>query len=151
MFDTEGNSGLVEEFYRKMKAAGEKEASIKPSADAWSLKEIVGHLIDSASNNHQRFVRLQTGNLIGFPAYDGEQWIVLQDHKGADWELLTGLWHSYNRLIIRILENIKEEALGNYWEKGDEKLTLEHIAVDYYRHLKWHMEHFDRRLKEVRE
>jgi hypothetical protein len=150
MFKLEDKTELIDEFYWKLKAVGEAEASIKPSDDAWSLKEIVGHLIDSASNNHQRFVRLQTGNLLNFPAYDGELWIRLQEYNGADWELLTGFWHSYNRMLIRIIGNLREEALQNYWEKGEEKLTLEHIAVDYYRHLIWHIEHFDRRLKEVR-
>ena len=31
--------------------------SSKESAGKWSRKELLGHLIDSAANNHQRFVR----------------------------------------------------------------------------------------------
>jgi hypothetical protein len=35
----------------------------KPAPDKWSKKEILGHLIDSAANNHQRFIRAQYENI----------------------------------------------------------------------------------------
>ena len=67
MFDTGPWSALVEEFRGRLAAVPEGITAVKLSADRWSLREIVGHLIDSASNNHQRFVRLQGVNSVTVP------------------------------------------------------------------------------------
>ena len=37
----------------------ETQSRQKSSPDDWSPAEVLGHLIDSAANNHQRFVRAQ--------------------------------------------------------------------------------------------
>jgi hypothetical protein len=37
----------------------EQTFSHKPAPGKWSKKEIPGHLVDSANNNHQRFLRAQ--------------------------------------------------------------------------------------------
>jgi hypothetical protein len=113
------------------------------------LKEIVGHLIDSASNNHQRFVRLQIGNLEEFPAYEAEQWVHIQQHGTMDWDMLKALWLEYNRLILAIVQRIEGECLDNTWSVDDERHTLEWLVNDYYRHLRWHTEHYQKRSAEV--
>lgn len=64
-----------------------------------TIKQILGHLIDSASNNHQRMVRLQySKDLLFFPDYrqDNDLWIALQDYQNADWANLIQLWKFYN-------------------------------------------------------
>ena len=63
----------------------EEMTDLKPSDGSWTLKEIIGHLIDSAANNHQRIVRLQEGNLERFPSYNNEKWIKIQDYVNANW------------------------------------------------------------------
>jgi hypothetical protein len=50
--------------------------SMEVVGSKWTRKQLLGHLIDSASNNYQRFVRLQQGNLVGFPGYDQEFWVA---------------------------------------------------------------------------
>lgn len=139
----------VEMFYKKLLAIEYQKASIKLSDDKWSLCEIIGHLIDSASNNHQRFVRLQFCDLLDFPAYDTEPWVSTQKYHSMNWEMLITLWYSYNYLILHIIENIDETKLKNVWVKGEESLTLEFLISDYYSHMDLHIEHFKNRLEEL--
>ena len=73
-----------------------------------TIKQILGHLIDSASNNHQRMVRLQySKDLLFFPDYtqDNDLWIALQDYQNADWANLIQLWKCYNLHIIQVINS----------------------------------------------
>lgn len=141
--------GLLENFYKRMQETDESICSIKLSDDKWTLKEMVGHLIDSASNNHQRFVRLQIDEKLEFPAYDPEKWNQVQKVNSLDWQLLISLWKNYNELLLHLIKNIDEKSLKNFWIKNTEQLTLEFIVNDYFRHLKWHLDLFEKRVGEI--
>lgn len=149
MIDTKNFSEMVEQFHKKLEEVSAELTGIRPAEDSWSLKEIIGHLIDSTSNNHQRFVRLQFGDLLDFPPYEAESWLQAQNYRSMDWKELVKLWYSYNRILLRIIENIDENALENVWVKGEDALPLNFIVKDFYRHLQWHIGHFEGRLKEV--
>ncbi|MHB8061466.1 MAG: hypothetical protein ACYDG2_02350 [Ruminiclostridium sp.] len=127
----------------------EKITDRKLSEENWTLKEIIGHLIDSSANNHQRFVRLQFGDLLDFPAYKGEEWVKVQGYAGMKWKDIITLWYSYNCILLEVIENIKQDSLQNVWVKGEDALPLEFLINDYYQHMEWHIDHFNRRLKEV--
>lgn len=151
MFDLDAFRSAVNRLHELLEQTDEANAGIQLSADAWSLKEIVGHLIDSASNNHQRFVRLQLGDLEEFPAYEAEQWIRIQQYNTMDWELLKALWFHFNTLILAMVERIPDGCLNNTWSVDDNPRTLEWLVNDYYRHLNWHSEHYRRRAAEITE
>jgi len=139
----------VNNFYNKYKNLDEKLCSINPAEDKWSLKEIIGHLIDSASNNHQRIVRLQLSEMLDFPSYH-YSWIETEKFNLMNFNDILSLWKYYNILLGHLIKNVKEEVLKNYWNKEDKKLTLEFIINDYLRHLKDHIKHFEERLKEIK-
>jgi len=83
-----------------------------------TIKQILGHLIDSASNNHQRMVRLQySKDLLFFPDYrqDNDLWIALQDYQNADWANLIQLWKFYNLHIIQVIHSVDVAKLDHYW------------------------------------
>lgn len=122
---------------------------IKVTEEKWSLTEIVGHLIDSAANNHQRLVRLQYTKRLNFPAYDCELWLCAQNYNIMAWELVVSHWYSYNCILINIIEGIEDDQLDNVWVNGEEEIPLREIIHQYYRHLELHMEHFNSRLGEL--
>ncbi len=141
---------IIENFYEYLKSIDSEITKLKISEDKWSLREIIGHLIDSASNNHQRIVRLQVSDLLDFPLYDCEQWIRVQKYNSFDWEFLITLWYHYNGLILNIINGIDGEQLQNIWVKDeDNSITLEELIRQYYIHLEKHMEHFNKRLGEL--
>ncbi|WP_051445440.1 DinB family protein [Desulfocurvus vexinensis] len=140
----------LEAFLRLVRDTLPAEAGLRPAPDAWTLKEIVGHLIDSASNNHQRFVRLQFGSLEHFPPYEAEPWVAAQRYAEADWTSLALLWKAYNDHLLHVIQGIPEAALANAWQHPDGPKTLEFLVRDYYAHLSLHVDHYATRLAEVR-
>ena len=149
MFDLNAFQEAVDRLHELLERTDEAKVGIRPSAESWSLKEIVGHLIDSASNNHQRFVRLQIGNLEEFPSYEAEQWIRIQEFNRMDWKLLKTLWFHFNTLILALVERIPDKCLPNAWTFDENPRTLEWLVNDYYRHLRWHTDHYQRRAAEI--
>ena len=108
-----------------------------------TIKQILGHLIDSASNNHQRMVRLQySKDLLFFPDYrqDNDLWIALQDYQNADWANLIQLWKVYNLHIIHVIHSVDVTKLDNYWcDFEGTKVTLKEMIEGYLDHLHLHM------------
>jgi hypothetical protein len=123
--------------------------NVRVYSDAWTLSEIVGHLIDSASNNHQRFARLRLGNLDGFPGYEAETWVRAQEHDSCPFQILSRLWSAYNGFLLHLAETIPPTALQNAWMKPEGPLTLAFLVNDYFSHLNLHAEHYAKRLAEV--
>lgn len=116
-------------------------ASKKRGPDTWSKKEILGHLIDSASNNHQRFVRAAQNIAGDFPTYDQNRWVEVQRYNEANWSGLVELFSQYNLHLCRVIDSLPLEALNNPCNIGKENpVTLEFVIEDYLRHLRHHVE-----------
>jgi DinB superfamily len=114
--------------------------SARPSANKWAKKEILGHLLDSASNNHQRFVRAALQGSLTFPGYDQDPLIDLQNFAEIDWDFLVDFWAAYNRFLAHVINNLPGEAVAVVCNIGNNKpATLEWIATDYVEHLKHHL------------
>ena len=119
---------------------GDEAASVKPLPNKWSKKEILGHLIDSASNNHQKFVRTIAEKHIDFAGYRQNQWIDSQKYNSADWQMLIGFWAFYNEHLAHVIENVDAGALANEITiDGARTFTLEFMIKDYVEHLKHHL------------
>lgn len=106
--------------------------STKPIlSGGWSRKQVIAHLIDSASNNHQRFVRAALQASLEFPNYDQEGNIRVQAPQEADWLLLVSLWAAYNRYLAHILAHLPASKLETPCRIGSrETVSLEFIATD---------------------
>ncbi|MCI0436882.1 MAG: DinB family protein [Gemmatimonadetes bacterium] len=132
--------------------AMEDEATARrPAPGKWSPREIVGHLIDSASNNHQRFVRAQFQDSLVFPGYAQDDWVAVQRHQDAPWPELVELWAAFNRHIARVMAGVPEpekqrpRSDHNLGEIGWQALpagspaTLDWFMRDYVGHLRHHL------------
>jgi len=119
----------------------EADGSVRRAHDKWSRKEILGHLIDSAANNHQRFIRAQLGGEIKLPGYEQEAWVHAQDYANEPWDNLVQLWKSYNLHLYHVGTKIPSERLNSICFIGtDEPVTLEFLFTDYVRHVRHHLE-----------
>jgi DinB superfamily len=130
----------------------ETQSGQKSSPDDWSAKETIGHLIDSAANNHQRFVRAQFTDDLVFPGYEQDQWVSSQKYRDESWSEVIQLWSSYNLHLVHVASAIPEEVLTkprlyhtldqiafNLVDKND-PATLEYLIRDYLDHLRHHLD-----------
>jgi DinB superfamily len=117
-------------------------AAAKPiQTGGWSQKQVLGHLIDSASNNHQRFVRALLQDELVWPNYDQEGCVRAERYQDAPWSDLVTLWSSYNRFLAHVLAGIPKEKLPTRCVIGDNApMTLEELAIDYLKHMEHHLE-----------
>ena len=120
----------------------EPEVSIRPAPNKWSKKEIIGHLIDSACNNQQKFVRTlnSTSGHLDFVGYAQDNWVSIQNYQESDWIQLIDLWSAYNVHIAHIMANAPVLKLKNTMTiEGVGPFTLDFIMPDYLEHLKHHL------------
>ena len=112
-----------------------------------TIKQILGHLIDSAANNHQRMVRLQYNDKLTFPDYqqDNDLWIVLQDYQNADWNTIIQLWKYYNLHMIQVIKSVDQSKLKNSWQ------SFEDITVTLQQMIEGYLGHIDLHLNEIQE
>lgn len=117
-----------------------EEAAERPHLDGgWSKKQVLGHLIDSAANNHQRFVRLQFETNLALPGYRQQEWVAVQRYQTRPWVDLVMLWRAYNLHLSHVIAHMDPGTLGNIWKFSEGDLTLEAIVTDYLRHLRHHL------------
>jgi hypothetical protein len=117
----------------------EDKFSYKPMSDKWSKKEILGHLIDSATNNHQRFIRVQIENVPTI-IYDQNKWNSYSNYNQINSTQLISFWTIYNQQLIELIKNIPKEKLNRECNIGKENNeTLHWIINDYVRHLDHHL------------
>lgn len=141
----------VEGAYEFLRRLTEGESARGRAPGKWSAKETVGHLIDSAANNHQRFVRAQFQDDLVFPGYAQDEWLAAQSYREEPWPRLVELWRLYNLHLLHVVSRIPREQLVRprhphtlhriAWELVDagEPATLEYLVRDYVGHLKHHL------------
>jgi hypothetical protein len=140
-------TAIAEELARTVQQAVEQlrpldadVVSHRPAPDRWTIKEVIGHLIDSAANNHQRFVRAQFVNELVFPKYDQNQWVRCQSYNDVEWDDLVDLWRRYNFHLAHVIRRVPADALSVRCVIGDyPPMTLEALIEDYVVHLKHHL------------
>jgi len=142
---------LVERSAEALLAISEADSARRLAPGKWSPKEIVGHLIDSASNNHQRFVRAQFKDDLIFPGYDQQAWVTAQRYQEAPWPALVELWRAFNLHLARVMAatpeaaRLREHRQHNFhqiaWQTvpEDEPTTLDYFMRDYVTHLRHHL------------
>ena len=132
----------VNEAYQRLINLSKETIEVRPNPDDWSVKDIIGHLIDSASNNHQRFVRLQVADGLVLPDYsqDNDTWVSIQGYQESPRTELLALWRHFNLHLARVIRAVNEECIDHIWVVDeDTSITLGELMIDYLRHLKDHM------------
>ena len=132
----------LKKYNTKLRHLHETEFSAKPVPEKWSKKEELGHIIDSAQNNIQRFIRVQYEENVHI-RYNPDNWVVMNDYQSRNTKELLELWYLLNKQIAAILEKMSEEkweALMSFDVNPSVKNTTLFIAEDYVKHMTHHLE-----------
>jgi hypothetical protein len=123
----------------------------KRSPSQWSAKEELGHLLDSAANNHQRIVRAQLEDKPAMPGYDGDRWVALHAYQQRDWRELISLWQALNRQLLAAAKAVPESAWSRTCTIADsEPLTLKFVFEDYLEHMMHHLQHIGIQVEDLK-
>jgi hypothetical protein len=126
---------------KRLRDIGERTVSIRPAPGKWSKKEMLGHLVDSALNNHQRIVRLQLQSRLELPGYDQDGWVRVHRYQDRPWVEIVDYWESCNRQLATLIRQVDETCLRNVWRAPDgNDLDLEFIIRDYLVHMRHHLD-----------
>ncbi len=120
----------------------EEEQVNRMNRQGRNIKHLIGHLIDSASNNHQRMVRLQYTSSLNFPGFsvENDMWVSIQNHQQEDWQEMVQLWKYFNLHIAHIILHTDSSWLKNEWSDGtNDPVSLKDIIYEYLAHLTLHV------------
>lgn len=151
------DSAFLTDFRTTLESASERLLEIPeaetevPLNGGWSAKQVLGHLIDSAANNHARFVRAQLKDDLVFEGYDGDAWVRVEKFEQEAWISLVDLWTNYNLHLIHVIGNIPQDVLTRTRAQhsldkialravpASEATTLQYLIEDYFVHLQEHL------------
>ena len=132
---------LVETARPRLLSITEIRAAEKSYTDKWSIKEILGHLVDSATNNHQRIVRMQEMPNIGKLTYTQLHWVKTQHYQTEPWKHLVEFWFLYNMHLAHVIAHVDPASLNNMCDMGyAEPAPLKFVIEDYIRHVQHHID-----------
>jgi hypothetical protein len=133
---------LIAHLPDRLQAIPDNKAAERQKADGWSRKQELGHLLDSAANNHQRIVRAQLEDSPAMAGYDGDAWVELHNYQERDWQWLIAGWTVLNEQLLASAEAVPDAA----WKRGltiadSGPLTLQFVFDDYIDHMLEHLRH----------
>ncbi|MGE5415722.1 MAG: DinB family protein [Acidobacteriota bacterium] len=140
---------LIEEWEPKLLSLSEDIIAKVHNSQNRTIKQIVGHLVDSASNNTHRIVHMQyQPSPLIFPDYanlgNNDRWIAIQNYQAEDWHTLVQLWKYSNVHITHVINNVNEAKLSNEWTTAlNKNVSLKAMIIDYLRHFKLHLSEID--------
>jgi hypothetical protein len=131
----------IERELPNLRALTDERASVERAPGKWSPKEELGHLIDSAANNHMRFVRAALDGEFRGPGYAQDDWVRLHGYREMPWESIVTLWFQYNTLLAGLVERIPGDRLhARCFINADPAVTLGFVIEDYVLHMQHHLD-----------
>jgi hypothetical protein len=130
----------LDDVHRALVSVPANLADVPWRESGWTRKQIVGHLLDSAANNRQRFVRAALEGKYKGPKYAQDAWVAAHGYASQTWETLLGWWEAEHEILIAVVDEIPEDRLEASCVVGsDAAVTLRFLIEDYIAHQRWHV------------
>ncbi|MBN1115739.1 MAG: DinB family protein [Bacteroidales bacterium] len=143
---TQGIQQGLDAWENKLKELPLETITQKRNSQNRTIKQILGHMVDSASNNTHRIVHLQYQKCpFNFPNYatngNNDRWIAIQNYQDENWENLVQLWKYSHIHYMHVVNHVNENKLANEWVSGSEygNVSLKEMIVDFLRHFNLHL------------
>ncbi|MCP4310793.1 MAG: DinB family protein [Bacteroidetes bacterium] len=140
---------LIQEWESKLTGLSPETITKKRNSQGRTVKQIVGHMVDSASNNTHRIVHLQyQESPISYPDYanlgNNDRWITIQNYQEEDWVLLVSLWSAVNRHIAHVIGQVDDKKMEAVWVSAlGEEITLKEMVDDFPGHFRLHLDEIE--------
>ncbi|MFZ1928141.1 MAG: DinB family protein [Terriglobales bacterium] len=142
---------LIQRVPARLERLPQNKAETKPAPTAWSPKEELGHLLDSAANNHQRIVRAQSEDKLAFPGYEQNRWVAINRYQHREWKELIEVWQALNLQLLAAAESVPAPAWAHKLTvAGSQPMTLEFVFDDYVTHMLHHLQHIGIEVNDIK-
>ena len=142
---------IVQHVPSRLESLSKNSLEKRSTPSAWSPKEELGHLLDSAANNHQRIVRAQFENGLVMPGYEQNRWVSVHSYQHRDWVVLIAVWQAFNRQLLAAAESAPESAWSHTLTVAESgPLTLEFVFDDYLAHMLHHLQHIGIEVNDIK-
>ena len=142
---------LIQRVPARLERLPQNKAQTKPAPTAWSPKEELGHLLDSAANNHQRIVRAQSEDKLAFPGYEQNRWVAINRYQHREWKELIEVWQALNLQLLAAAESVPAPAWAHTLTvAGSQPMTLEFVFDDYVTHMLHHLQHIGIEVNDIK-
>lgn len=137
----------------KLLSLDESVISLPRNSQNRSIRQIVGHMVDSATNNTHRMIHLQYRETpLEFPNYatrgNNDRWISIQNYQEEDWHELISLWKFIHLHFLHVVKNVDSNKLSKEWFADEnERITLEEMLLDFPRHFQLHLNEIQELIK----
>jgi hypothetical protein len=133
---------ILQQVPHRLQSLPQHKVETRPAPSNWSPREELGHLLDSAANNHQRIVRAQFDDNLVMPGYEQNRWVAVHSYQRRDWHELIEIWQAINRQLLAAAEAAPNAAWSHRLiVDGSQPLTLEFVFDDYVDHMLHHLKH----------
>ncbi len=138
-------STLISAWEVKLFELPEQTVTVRKNHQNRSIRQILGHMVDSATNNTHRVIHMHyQKSPVNYPDYanlgNNDLWISIQNYQEEDWGELVRLWAAVNRHMIHLIGQIDASKLNQYWISAlNERVTLREMIADYPRHFRLHL------------
>ena len=130
----------VTDMVPRLRAISDAQATASRGPGKWQRVEILGHLIDSAANNQQRFVLAPRGATFEGPTYEQEHWVRVHAYRMRPWSEIIDLWAAFNLHLAHAMAAVPDDRLSTPCTIGTSSPeTLEWLLQDYIRHMHHHL------------
>lgn len=130
-------SGTLERVYQLFRTC--PDPNKQENESGWAIKEVLGHLLDSLSNNHQRLARYNPKSDLAFPGYDQVVFVKRANYREFDFDSLLSLWYGYNKLLLHIVASTPPDEMASTITVGDRPtVTIAQLVKDYFAHIEIH-------------
>jgi hypothetical protein len=133
--------GAIDEAVQLFLQVDDTRTTCRPDCGGWCPREILGHLIDSACNNHRRFIIGQSPETVRFDGYNQDEWVARQRYDKIPWRDVVTLWLAYNRHLAHVMSCTSAEAASHsaLSPDGEKQVTVLFLMEDYVVHLRHHL------------
>ena len=151
---TQGLLTLIHEWEPRLSGLPDDVITLRRNPQNRTIKQIVGHMVDSASNNTHRIVHLQyQKSPLTFPNYatngNNDRWIAIQNYQDERWPDMIQLWKYSHLHIVHVISNVDPDKLENKWNSDSEygHISLRAMIIDFLRHFRLHLSEIDELIK----
>lgn len=140
---------MIDEWEPKLLSLSAEILEVRRNIQNRTIKQIVGHMVDSASNNTHRIIHLQyQPTPLVFPDYanlgNNDRWIAIQNYQTEKWQDLIQLWKYANLHLVHVINQVNLDKLENEWITAlGKKVSLRLMIIDYLPHFKLHLSEID--------